>query len=348
MKKLRPWLVLAIALPVALWAKQEGVVFRDNQENMVVRYLSSWIANQVNADTIKFRGAGDPFQGTWKSQGLEVRAQRIDGTALRSKQGAYKLRTALFTGGVTVVLSAKNGATNTFKSPSVDFSQTDEEGLVKLKEGVTGTIKSGGKTTKLSANSGMATIEPLDSKSSNPVRTIDLNGNATVNSVDGAKTTRMTSEHMHLLNRSESASVEMTGSPKIVFSDSASDRTMTITGTKGTATLAALGESSRDPLRSATLHGPVTMVMDTKMKADDGTLKPAKVTGRANELVYDKARQVVELRGNVRIDGNLPTLDGVSFADIVILKLDANQNVVEIEFRGSPGKSTLQEVKDDE
>ncbi|MBL8041241.1 MAG: hypothetical protein JNM04_07820 [Chthonomonas sp.] len=349
MKKLRPWILLAFALPVALWATQEGVVFRDNQENMVVRYLSSWIANQVNADTVKFRGEGNPFQGTWKSQGMEVRAKRIDGTAMRSKQGAYKLRSALLSGGVTVILkSADSGVTNTFKSPTVDFTQSDDEGVIKLKEGVTGTTKSGGKTTKMSANSGIATIEPLDSKSNNPVRTITLTGDATVITTEGTKTTRVTSNQIHLTNKSESASVDLTGSPRIVFTDSNKDQVLTMTGSKGSASIASLGSSSKDPLRGARLDGPVTLVMDTKMKAEDGSLKPAKITGRAKELIYDKERQVIELRGDVRIDGNLPTMDGVSLADIVILKLDANQNVTEIEFRGSPGKSTMQEVKDDE
>ncbi len=76
---------LAIA-PTLLGA---GVSFRDTQGNMSLTNLTRWISKRAAAKTIGFEGAGRPFLGVWKSQGMRVNGNTLSGTAVEGSKGYY-------------------------------------------------------------------------------------------------------------------------------------------------------------------------------------------------------------------------------------------------------------------
>lgn len=80
--------------------------FADDQNNMRLTFRQ-WNVQQTSANQIQFRVSGAPATGSWRSQGLQLGAQSIDGKANRGKTGGYVLQEADLKGNVRVTLLRK-------------------------------------------------------------------------------------------------------------------------------------------------------------------------------------------------------------------------------------------------
>jgi hypothetical protein len=101
----------AIALAAVLCAAQSSV-WRDKAGNMSVENLASWLVTQVSDTDVRLVGKGTasaPVRGIWRSQGFEVRAQRLECLARRNKAGAYEMVTGEASGDCIVTLVGGDG-----------------------------------------------------------------------------------------------------------------------------------------------------------------------------------------------------------------------------------------------
>ncbi len=87
---------------------------------MVVKDLSSWVANAVSKRKWTFEGSGKPFQASWRSQGLSLSARTIEGVASQPEGSkAMELESATIGGPLDARVAqtkAQGGNTATIKA----------------------------------------------------------------------------------------------------------------------------------------------------------------------------------------------------------------------------------------
>lgn len=165
---------VALGLLSAALAAAQGIVFEDKDRNMTVRSLTSWNAERVNEDRIQFRGAGRPFEGSWRDQGLRVRAQRIEGLAQRNDRGAFALREATITGDVSAELTGDaNGdpRKTTLAGPKVVYGAASREPTATVlgPMKVVSTVEAQGQRFELRGASAKINLAPADAKADFPI-----------------------------------------------------------------------------------------------------------------------------------------------------------------------------------
>lgn len=100
-----------------------------------------------------------------------------------------------------------------------------------------------------------------------------------------------------------------------------------------------------DLIKSAKLSGPVVFKL-TGFRLDEETKKkmPYSVNASASSLTYSDSERQAILEGNVKIDGNDPTLFGsMSNVDRVVIKLSATREIDSIEMSGNPATTTFEQ-----
>lgn len=167
-----PSLALGLALVVLVTA--HGIVFEDKDRNMTVRGLASWNAERVDENRIKFRGAGKPFEGAWRDQGLTVRARSIDGLAQRNEKGAFALQEATISGDVLADLvgDAKGERRKTtLTGPKLTFDAAAPEPTATLAGPmkIVSVVEAKGQRFELRGDSAKIDLAPLDAKSEFPI-----------------------------------------------------------------------------------------------------------------------------------------------------------------------------------
>lgn len=169
-----------LALSLALVAQPSGgVVFRDRQSNMVVRQLDSWLATRVSDQIIRFVGAGKPFIGTWKDQSLTVTALKLEGEASRQGNGAFRLRTATFSGPLTasVVGAGPDAETVNLACNRIQWQADGNRSRAQLTGAVRVTSRnSAGRLITLEGPSAVLTLPGLGERTSFPLERAEVAG----------------------------------------------------------------------------------------------------------------------------------------------------------------------------
>lgn len=126
-------LIASLALAPAVMGA--GVSFKDSEGNMSLKNLSSWLTRRVDANTLSFKGAGSPFNGEWKSQGLTVRGSTLEGRSVKGTKGYYV--TDLNVGGkvqLRIAAAATGGVspTRTVNGDRLVFKGDESSGTVVM------------------------------------------------------------------------------------------------------------------------------------------------------------------------------------------------------------------------
>lgn len=141
-----------VALATAALAS--AVTFKDKAGNMVITDLSSWSTRRVDNKTFDFRGAGSPFVGVFKEQGLTVRAKALNGRALDGGKGFF-LQRAEFSGGITADVRDREGSVSKLTATTLNWTGTQTQAKAVLGGGVrTEYTLSGGRTLRFEGVSG--------------------------------------------------------------------------------------------------------------------------------------------------------------------------------------------------
>ena len=163
---------------------QAGGRFSDNAGNMVIENWTSWKATRVGEKGLKFVGSGKPVRGSWKDQGLNVTALKIDGDAVLGKGDAFQLTTATISGDVHAEIkrAGSDGATNTIEldTSSIDFIYSQSKAVLKGSVHVEGVWGKDKQTFSLDAPSAVITLPPAGKKADFPIRTADVPGRVTM------------------------------------------------------------------------------------------------------------------------------------------------------------------------
>lgn len=166
MRTLFALLITAGLALVGIAAQQ--VVFEDKAENMRLEGLTSWRVQRLDAKRLRFEGAGRPFVGSWRDQGLRIKGNRIDGEARRGQGGALALSKADVTGSVqgTLTRTAPDGVTRTTELTSPRLTYNADTNRVAVTGGavVTSRTSDGMSQSRLSGAS--ATLDLNDPKAS--------------------------------------------------------------------------------------------------------------------------------------------------------------------------------------
>lgn len=167
-----PWIALVLVL--AALATAQGIVFEDKDRNMTLRNLTSWNAERLDENRIRFRGAGNLFEGTWRDQGLRVRAQRIEGLAQRNAKGAYALQEATITGDVSADLSSEadgDPRKTTLIGPKVIYDAASSEPTAALSGPlkIVSAVEAQGQRFELRGSSAKVDLAELDAKADFPI-----------------------------------------------------------------------------------------------------------------------------------------------------------------------------------
>lgn len=340
---MRTLFLALLLLPLGLVAQpeQEGAVFTDTRNDITLRYASSWLITRTSESTVQFQGEGDPIQALWKTQGLDLRCKTVKGYAQSENQGTFELRNASFGGGVVAEIRGQERR-SVVRCSVLDYVLRANEALATLRGPLTITSKSQNVLTRLTGPEGAITLDPPDKGSKDPIRFIQISGGATLTQEQNGESTGLTCSSLKLRNGTTEATVDLDGRTTITRKDPKGNRFIQITGSSGEASLPPLSKSEKDPLRSFSLKGPVKLSLTGDSKG-----KPVRVNGTAESLRYDATNETITLSGNVFMEGNLPTFQGATRADTAMIRLGKDRQVRQIEFKGRPGKSELQEIKDD-
>lgn len=130
-------LSLAVLLAGLVWAQGPGRFFlRDRQGNMAVENMDSVVSEFVPGGGLTFQGSGRPVRGTWKSQGLEVGTNAIEGRALPFGEGGLYLDRATLSGSVLVAIrrtpEAGPRTENLLRTERVEFREQGPQALVEI------------------------------------------------------------------------------------------------------------------------------------------------------------------------------------------------------------------------
>ncbi len=144
------------------------------------------------------------------------------------------------------------------------------------------------------------------------------------------------------------ATLTASGGLTLTNTDKSAARSLTIRGANGTIGLTDV-KAKATGIEDATINGPVTMEMTgLRQEKDPKTGKPIKVsytvTGRSDKLVYSASKRTVTLTGNVIVTGDDPMLGGDLRATRAVLTLDADGELVSVDFDG-PGETVLKDKK---
>jgi len=339
----RAMLFALLLLPLGLIAQpeQEGAVFTDTRNDITLRYASSWLITRTSESIVQFQGEGDPIQALWKTQGLDLRCKTVKGYAQSENQGTFEMRSASFGGGVVAEIRGQDRR-SVVRCSTLDYVLRAQEALATLRGPLTLTSKSQNVLTRITGPQGAITLDPPNQGSKDPIRFIQISGGATLSQEQNGESTSLTCSSLKLRNGHSEASVDLEGRTTITRKDSKGSHFIQITGSSGEASLPPLSKTEKDPVRSFSLKGPVKLMLTGDSKG-----KPMRVNGTADSLRYDAINETITLQGNVFMDGNLPTFQGATRADSAMIKLGKDRQVRQIEFKGRPGKSELQEIKDD-
>lgn len=97
---------VALATFAALGLQGQRIVFRDREGTMEVTGFASWATRRLDADRFTFVGLGKPVTAKWSRQGMEAKAERIEGTVVRRGE-AFELLSATLTGQVRAAFERK-------------------------------------------------------------------------------------------------------------------------------------------------------------------------------------------------------------------------------------------------
>jgi hypothetical protein len=170
----------AIALAAVLCAAQSSV-WRDKAGNMSVENLTSWLVTQVSDTDVRLVGKGTPaapVRGIWRSQGFEVRAQRLECLARRNKAGAYEMVKGEASGDCFVTLvGGDRGALQTTVRTEVWRYDGEERKLSAPGRLEWSSLDSAaGWRFELTGSGGEATLWDPASKRSFPARVVEVRG----------------------------------------------------------------------------------------------------------------------------------------------------------------------------
>jgi hypothetical protein len=176
-----PAAVAAALAAVAVYGLAQGIVFEDRDRNMVVRQLTSWNVDRVDESTIRFRGAGRPFAGAWRDQGLTMRGQTIRGVAQRNARGAFALTSATVEGSVEAVLTrtrAQETRVTTLTAPRVEYtaSATESGATLSGPMSVVSAVAPTGERFELRGSAARLALTPLGERAAFPIRRATVDG----------------------------------------------------------------------------------------------------------------------------------------------------------------------------
>jgi lipopolysaccharide export system protein LptA len=170
------------AVAVVAVSQSGGVklVFRDKQRNMEVYDATSWNVSFV--EPYNFRGRGSPIIARWQDEGVEIRANSIDGVATLAEQGQLTLASANISGNLRVTINrpSSNPQSNqrqTIVLTSQSATYDGRANQVRLSGGVriSGNDPGAQRTLDLSSQSAVVTLSPPGSRG-DAVRTARLDG----------------------------------------------------------------------------------------------------------------------------------------------------------------------------
>ena len=129
MKSLAYPVVVGLCAVLALAADQNRTpTFQDKARNMALYAVKDFSIRNVPPDLLEFRMSGDsakglPVEGDWKSQGLQIVAMSLTGSAKRVSANSYSLLKADAGGGVKASLQPpSSGWSTVFRSESVNVT----------------------------------------------------------------------------------------------------------------------------------------------------------------------------------------------------------------------------------
>ncbi|MCX7800676.1 MAG: LptA/OstA family protein [Fimbriimonadales bacterium] len=89
----------ALAFLAVLGFQGQGIVVRDREGTMEGTGFQSWATRRLNENRLTFLGLGKPVSAKWSRQGMEARAERIEGTVARTGE-SFELLSASLSGQV--------------------------------------------------------------------------------------------------------------------------------------------------------------------------------------------------------------------------------------------------------
>lgn len=175
---------IAIGLASGAWALQSGKPFalRDKAGNFAIENMSSYSSEFVPGGDIQFDGRGKPVTGFSKDQGLTFSCLQLKGLAVQTSGGKLAFKSASAMGEVLVTMAqAGAGASKAILTGQrVDYLDEGGESRLTMPSKFTMTHEVAGeaksRTVSIEGSSGVALFDQLQSKSADPLRSVEVAG----------------------------------------------------------------------------------------------------------------------------------------------------------------------------
>lgn len=213
-----PKMKALIAPLLATLAISQGT-FSDEMGNMRLTF-STWRATKVSEETTHFLVTGTPATGTWKSQGLNMKARTIEGDLKQGVGGKSILSKANLAGEVrTEMKRTERGLVrnSVLTSDQADFSGDEKTGSLALRGPVilTSALANGNQWMQMTGTAGtfklaIGAVQPIDSAEITGPVTLRLI-NKRKNKQGALETTDLTATGRRLTFNSSAQEIELTG-----------------------------------------------------------------------------------------------------------------------------------------
>ncbi len=242
----RTWTVTglaALALVVSAGPGQQKPFLRDKQGKFAVFGVTSQETEFGEDGRIAFTFVGSPVSGFSKDQGLEFRCRRLDGTIFQASGGAMTLEKGTAQGQAVVTIT---------QGPTASVVESER-------------------------------IELVDGQDQAVAR------------LPGAFT---------FTNRNE---------------ESGASRRVNVRAASGQFVLDPLKTRTQDPVRTATVQGPVTVTV-VSTKSEKGATSKSVLTAKGQAMTYDRSTRKLVVTGNVEIEGEQTPATGRGFQGVMTVE----------------------------
>lgn len=170
---------------------------------------------------------------------------------------------------------------------------------------------------------------------------------ATGNQVEG----KITTGTLTLDDPGDRATITIPGTFTYTQTDTmkAGGRSLTMSGASGNVVVDTLKAMSKSPLRSATVTGPVKMILKSRRTGADEKTTVTDMVATGQRLTFDGATRTMVLTGSITFDGSQNDESGAGFlgkmtADkLTVWFADDTFEVKNFRLEGGPGSATVQE-----
>lgn len=178
------WVVaLGVALPASTQQPARAPSFSDRAGTFALENLREFVSEGLPGKPQKFRAGGSPLTGYSRKQGLEFRANQVEGTAEPFGSGSLALKQATATGNVQLVIErAEQGSEGRYQidSQKLTFAEDANSATATLPGALTfvGSSAAQGvrRTWTLKGSSGTFALAPLRSSPRDPLRSAKIEG----------------------------------------------------------------------------------------------------------------------------------------------------------------------------